>query len=49
MRASLFTGASLLYGEPSMGGAHMPVTLMDECSRALVVEYLFVRDSTKGT
>jgi hypothetical protein len=30
MWASLITGAPLLYGEPGMGGAGKPVSLMDE-------------------
>jgi hypothetical protein len=42
-------GCPVTEREPGMGGAGMPVTLMDEGRTALVVEYLSVRDSTKGT
>jgi len=44
---SIYGGPLCCTGNPAWG-ARMPVTLMDERRRAVVVEYLSVRDSTKG-
>jgi hypothetical protein len=46
---SLYGGPSVVWGTQLGGGAHMPVALMNEGRRSLVVEYLFVRFSTKAT